>query len=680
MITRLTLPLLALLLASCAMTLPGKKAETLLAEGDLEQGIERLTLAAKEHPEDLEYRTTLARLVERHVAEQILQGQAALRAGNLDEAETRYRSALKRHPENFQGQAGLAAIETVRRNHTLLKDADAAYKKGEYEASRSLLRSILAREPNHAEAARLLVQVEQKNGKNPGVEFPQLAAAFRRPVTLQFKDTPIKHMFDAISRQSGLNFILDKDVKSEQRSNVFARDAALSDVLDMLLASNQLAKKTLNENTLLIYPATPLKQKDYQDMVVKSFFLTNANAKDVVNLLRSMAKIKDIHLDERLNMVVVREAPEVISLAEKLVAMADRPEAEVMLHVEILEVSGSKLRELGVQWPSQLTLLGKERIVTPVLDSNGFKIGEDVNYIDTPMTLQLLKDLGTGFEGSVGISPAPSVSLSKTTGDVNILANPRIRVKNKEKARIHIGDKVPIITSNVTSTGVTSESVSYLDVGLKLDVESIVRLDGDVEMRVGLEVSSIANTLRTSNGTVAYQLGSRNASTVLRLRDGETQVLAGLISDAERSSASKVPGIGDVPLLGRLFSNNRDEANKSEVVLMITPRVMRNIVRPGLSESEFYAGTERATSDRPMRIRPAQAQDSPEESPTSDAGSGDAAGVVPGMPNAMPGAAPAGGNAAPETDPSSRMSPPATFPPGLTFPSPAGSVPEGAVK
>jgi general secretion pathway protein D len=587
----LTALLLALLLNSCAMSPPSLPGEEMIVDTDLEQSIVRLTQAVQENPNEVGYRTLLARTREVHVGEMVSQGQAALKAGDFDLAETRFRNALRHHPENPQAQAGLWAIDTARRNRMLLNDAEAAMAKGEYEVARSLMRSALAKEPDFAEASKLLSQAEEKIGKTRGIEFPQLAATFRRPITLMFKDAPIKSMFDAISRQSGLNFIFDKDVNVSQRSTVFAKDTALADVLDMLLATSQLSKKILNANTILVFPNTPVKQKDYQDMVVKSFFLSNANAKDTMNLIRTMAKAKDVFIDERLNMVAVRDTPEVVNLAEKLVAMTDRPEAEVMLHVEIMEVSGSKLQELGVLLPNQFS------VVPPLGGGSDSAVR---------LTVDDLKNLNSG---NIVVSPNPVLNLLRTDGNASILANPRIRVKNKEKARIHIGDKLPIITSNVTSTGVTSESVSYLDVGLKLDVEPLVKLEGDVEMKVGLEVSNISGTIKTANGTVAYQLGSRNATTVLRLRDGETQVLAGLISDAERNSANKVPGLGEIPLLGRLFTNKREEAGRSEIVLLITPSIIRNVTRPELNVGEFFAGTESNVSDQPLRLRPASRRD-----------------------------------------------------------------------
>src|SRR5438105_895808 len=174
----------------------------------------------------------------------------------------------------------------------------------------------------------------------------------------------------------------------------------------------------------------------------------------------------------------------------------------------------------------------------------------------------------------------------------NVLANPKIRAKNREKARIHIGDKVPVITTTAGATGFVSESVNYLDVGLKLEVEPQVYLEDDVGIKVALEVSNIGSQIKTSSGTIAYQVGTRNTSTTLRLRDGETQVLAGLINNEDRRNSSQVPGLANMPVAGRLFQNKEDTANKTEIVLLITPHVVRNVERTESRLEEFNSGTE----------------------------------------------------------------------------------------
>jgi general secretion pathway protein D len=157
---------------------------------------------------------------------------------------------------------------------------------------------------------------------------------------------------------------------------------------------------------------------------------------------------------------------------------------------------------------------------------------------------------------------------------------------------VHIGERVPVITTTAGATGFVSESVNYLDVGLKLEVEPVVNLEDDVSIKMGLEVSNISQEDRSRAGTVSYTVGTRNAATTLRLRDGETQVLAGLINDEDRRSASQVPGLSSLPLVGRLFANNSDTVNKTEIVLLITPRVIRGIDRPEARLEEFNSGTE----------------------------------------------------------------------------------------
>ncbi|MFA5082771.1 MAG: secretin and TonB N-terminal domain-containing protein [Hydrogenophilaceae bacterium] len=612
MINRIILLVAAMLLAGCATDQALRDGERMVAEGRTEEGIKVLAEAVREHPNKVEYRAALIRAREQYIGGLLREGDEALKSERFDVAEARYRDVLRQHPENARAQAGLSGLDVLRGNRVAYGAAQAAFVAGELEEAGSLLRTILAREPDFAEADALLKKVSNKAGRGRGVEFPKLAAAYRKPVTLEFREVPVKTLFDAISQQSGLNFVFDKDVRTDQRSTVLVRNTALADVLDMLLTSSQLAKKVLNDNTLLIYPNTAMKQRDYQDVVVRGFFLANADPKQTMNLLRSIARIRDVHVDEKLNMVVVRDSPEAIRLAEKLVRMVDQPEPEVMLEVEILEVKRSKLLELGLQWPNQLSLLTPEATTKSHVDG-GVIVTDSVP--GGRLTIDSLKSISGA---TVGVSPNPAINFNKTDGDVNLLANPRIRVRNKEKARIHIGDKVPVITSNVTSTGVTSESVSYLDVGLKLDVEPQVYLDAEVAIKVGMEVSNIVQQVKSPNGTLTYQLGSRNANTLLRLRDGETQVLAGLISDEDRSSAAKVPGLGDLPLIGRLFSSHRDESSKTEIVLLITPRIIRNVIRPELADGEFYAGTESTTSAQPMRLRPSgRTQAEPLEIPDS---------------------------------------------------------------
>jgi general secretion pathway protein D len=191
----------------------------------------------------------------------------------------------------------------------------------------------------------------------------------------------------------------------------------------------------------------------------------------------------------------------------------------------------------------------------------------------------------------------------KQTGLTNTLASPRIRARNKEKAKILIGQREPVITNSVTPTAagtpVVTGNVQYLDVGLTLEVQPTVYENSDVAIKVSLEVSSLLKQITTASGTIAYEIGTRNANTLLRLRDGETQILAGLIQDSDTRTANTIPGLGDIPLLGRLFGTHHSDAEKSEIVLSITPHIIRMQPRPASDTTEFWFGTESRTRSAP---------------------------------------------------------------------------------
>jgi general secretion pathway protein D len=336
-------------------------------------------------------------------------------------------------------------------------------------------------------------------------------------------------------------------------------------------------------------------------MVVKSFYLTNADPKQIMSELKTVLKTRDVSIDENLNLLVMRDTPNVVRLAEKLIALHDRAEPEVVLEVEVLEVKRSRLSEIGLQWPNKFSV-----IAPPLTTTTATAFGNITNATlnGGQLTVESLRHLNGS---QIGVSPNPVLNIRGEDSDTNLLANPRIRVRNRDKAKIHIGDRVPVITTTATANVGVAESVTYLDVGLKLEVEPRIYLDNDVAMKVNLEVSNIVQQIKSSTGTLTYQLGTRNASTTLRLRDGETQALAGLINDEDRSSANKVPGLGDIPVLGHLFSSRLSNGSKTEIVLLITPRVVKNLIQPDASAMEFSSGTESFIGAAPLSIRPVEA-------------------------------------------------------------------------
>jgi general secretion pathway protein D len=251
------------------------------------------------------------------------------------------------------------------------------------------------------------------------------------------------------------------------------------------------------------------------------------------------------------------------------------------------------------------------------------------------ITLGNIRNMTRGNIG-VGVGAA-TLNLRREVGDTKTLANPSIRVRSKEKAKVMIGDKVPVITTTTGQAGFVSDSVSYLDVGLQLEVEPTVFADDDVAIRLGLEVSSVTGQVKSANGTLAYQIGTRNANTFLRLHDGETQFLAGLISHDEQMTASRLPGLGDLPVIGRLFSSQMDNGTHSELVLAVTPHIVRNVRRPDSNEAELWVGTESAPRLRVFANRPAAPGATAEGAAAPASVAAETSGNVPGSaPTAVP--------------------------------------------
>lgn len=560
----------------------------LIASGKTQEGLARLRAGLAEEPGNVELKQYYHTLREQFSNEVLSRAQSDIDAGNFESAEAQIRQVLSVHPENPRAEAMLAHLSSNVRHSQIVAEAEKLLSQGKSQQAIEKAQVVLAQTVSHPGAESVIRRAQTSRARDE-IAPRGLAAKFQKTVTLEFRDAPVRNIFDVISRQSGINFVFDKDVRLDSKASLFARDTPIGEAVELLLATGGLDKKVVNPNTLLIYPNLPQKQKDYKELTIKSFYLGNADVKTTLIMLKSLLKARDIFVDERLNLLIVRDTPEVVRLAEKLIAVQDLPESEVMLEVEILEVKRSKLSELGVQYPNQFSLLFVPPATTAVETAGGNVITTTPSPSSSALTVQSLKRIAAN---QIAISPTPTVNLRKDDSDVNILANPRIRVKNREKAKIHIGDKVPVITSNATSTGVISESVSYLDVGLKLDVEPIVMQRDDVQIKVNLEVSNIVREIRSNSGTLTYQIGTRNAGTTLRLKNGETQVLAGLISDEDRTAGSRIPGLGDIPGVGRLFSNQRDERNKTEIVLLITPRVLRTVESREPTLTEFKSGTE----------------------------------------------------------------------------------------
>jgi general secretion pathway protein D len=594
--------LMAIVLAGCANPFY-KEGLASMAAGNREKGIAALEKAAQEEPRNAEIKASLIRNKGQTIDTYLSDAERLRAAGQLEAAEEAYRRVLTIEANNLRAMQAMEQIAVDRRNLAQLRQAEQMLNKGDVMGAERIVRTVRGQDPLNPLARRLQEQIDQKREKeNSPASNPAVKAALAKPVALEFRDATLKSVFEVLSRSSGLNFVFDKDVKGDSKVTFFVRNSPLEDIIRLILTTNQLEKRLLNENSFLIYPNTPAKAKDYQELVVRSFYLANTDVKQAQNLIKTVAKSKDVFADEKLNLIIVKDTPDAIRLIERLIDSLDMAEPEVMLEVEVLEVSRSRLNELGVKWPDSVGygLLQAPQTTTVLVNGVPQSISTTPGGTLAPGYI----NMNNAFPLTSFIAnPALTLNIKGNNADTNLLANPRIRVKNREKAKIHIGEKLPVFTTTSTANVGVSASVSYLDVGLKLDVDCNVTLDDEVSIKVGLDVSNIVKEVPGPSGSLAYQLGTRSATTVLRLRNGETQVLAGLISDQERRSTAHLPGLGEMPILGRLFGTQRDENIKSEIILLITPRVLRNIHRPDFGQPALPSGTDASIGAAPLTVK-----------------------------------------------------------------------------
>jgi general secretion pathway protein D len=625
-LTVCTLLIGSALMAGCAGQAAFSEGQRLITQGQLESGLGKFQEAMSLDPRSGEFRRAYIIAKDQASRDLVDQADRLRESGQFDGALSLYRRVLNIDSRSDRARSGIAMIERSIRQTVRLSEARKAMDAKDWTVAADALAAILSDDPSNVQAVAMRRELASLSAPAP-VESG-LAAAYKKPISIEFKEVPLKQAFEVISKTSGLNFVFDKDVKGETKTSIYLRNSTVESVLYFLLLTNQLEQQVMNGNTLLIYPNNPAKLKDYQELSVRTFQMANTDVKSVAAALKTLFKGRDVVVDEKLNMLVVRDTPEALKLVEKLVAIHDVAEPEVMLEVEVLEVSRNKLLELGIRWPDGATF-------SPLASND-----------NVGLTVSDLKHLKYSTIG-VGIGDT-KVNARKEDTDVNILANPRIRVINREKAKILIGDKLPLITSSITSTGVTSESINYLDVGLKLDVEPTIYRGNDIVIKVGLEVSSISGAQVSKQGTTAYTIGTRNAATVLRLKDGENQMLAGLINDEDRRTANKIPGLGDLPIAGRLFGSSLDEGKKTEIVLSITPHLVRNVPRPDAGIQEFRSGTENSLRERPISMSPVAGPTSPVATPASPVPSPTSPAASPTSPSLPAAVAPPMSVAVPE--------------------------------
>jgi general secretion pathway protein D len=448
---------------------------------------------------------------------------------------------------------------------------------------------------------------------------PMLNPASDKPIDVSFPpDTPIKKIYQALCTASGINVIFDPQLKDD-KFTIDLRNLTFQKALETTMRQAGHFYKVIDEKTILVAQDTQQNRKEYEDQVVRTFFLSNGDVKDVSAMVRGLLDLRRMATVTQLNAIVIRDTADKVAVAERLIEVNDKAKAEVVLDVELLQLSTKKLLDLGAKISSYAPI------------TTGTATGSDGKPITSLPWNELLKLSLSDFSFTV---PSISINFIKTNTEAEILAQPQLRIAEGEKAQLVIGNRVPIpVTTINTQTAIGQVGVvpvtsfQYQDVGIKLDVETRVHHNKEVSLKLTVEVSNLAGEVAGQNGQPAQPIiATRTITSNIRLKDGETSFLAGLVQTTKQVTKTGLPFLADLPLIGPLFGQTKTESDRNDIFLTLTPHITR---APQIDEEDLipvWVGTENNVSFSGLNVRlespqaPATPFDSPAESPASRAG------------------------------------------------------------
>jgi general secretion pathway protein D len=434
---------------------------------------------------------------------------------------------------------------------------------------------------------------------------PQLNPASDQPISLSFpRETSVKEIYRALGNAFGINVLFDQAVKDD-RISIELRDVTAQQALERVMQAASHFYKVLDEKTIIIVPDNPQARRDYEDLVIRTFYLSNGDAEQVTNVVRTMIEARNVFPLKALNAITIRDTVDKVQIAEKIIEANDKAKAEVVVDVELLQIDANKARTIGAQFNNYSPSIN--------LNTGTVATGTDTTGTQTaaaPINLSFLRNIGqSNFTFTVPNSMTVNLIKSATNGQ--LLANPELRISEGEKATLHIGQRIPVPVSTFSSLTTGTQlggsyapvtSYQYQDVGIKLSMEPRVHHNREVTLKLTIEVSNLAGNAPGSNPPQPI-IGTRTIESTIRLKDGETNFLAGLIQRNDTTDTVKTPFLGDIPILGRLFTNEGKTHSDTDLVLTMTPHIVRV---PDITEDDvapMWVGTSNNLSFRGVSPR-----------------------------------------------------------------------------
>ena len=500
---------------------------------DYDLAVVEFTKALRLDPDNGSAREGLERAKARATEEHLQKARRFAALGKFEEAVVEYGVAAELSPANT------TVDEELRTTRNKLRAKVAVSRDGKTE-----LQSLIDRTRDMAP---------------PGLDLPQ---NIKMPGSLVFRDASSRDVFTAIARLGGISLVFDPQFR-DAPVTLDLRNASLEDALNAVAGATRTFFRVTAPQTVIVVPDTAAKRREYEEEVVRTFYLSNADPKETMDMLRLVLDARRLSLLTATNAIVIKDTPEHIVAASHMLSAIDKAKPEVIIDVQLLEVDRTRLLEYGLQIasPNQPGINGS---VTIAADAN------------QTLTLSMLKNLSAS---DILLTNLPGLyyRLLKSDSNTRILANPQLRASEGATASARFGDRVPVPVTTFTpiATGGTPQqpivSYNYENIGVNIDITPRTHHDDDVTLLLNIAVTNISGS--GFGGLPTF--GNREIKTQIRLRDGETNLLAGLIRDDERRQVDGIPGLTDLPGVGRIFSNTTKNTQQTDIVLTLTPHIVR---------------------------------------------------------------------------------------------------------
>src|SRR5437868_4468833 len=578
---RLTSPALVLLLVlSATLPLAADKAKSLYEHGkdaearqNYEKAFDYYKQAYDLKPKDLRYRTAFERMRFLAAASHVHRGQLLRDAGKLDEALAEFQKALDIDPSSFIAQ------QEVRRTKEMIDEAQNP-------------RPQAAGVPSG-----LKKRLEQAAGP------VELAPISNVPITLKLTEDS-KVIYETVGKLAGINVLFDPDYTS-RRIKIELNGVTLEEALEIIAMESKTFWRPVTSNTIFVASDNPAKRKELEQSVIKTFYMTNLSQptelQDVVNAMRTILEVSRIQQLPSQSAIVVRGTPDQIALAQKLIDDLDKAKPEVIVEVAVMQVSRDKIRTLGINPPTSATVALQSNIntTTPATTTNGTTVNTNTSS-GTPNQINLnrINNLNaTDFQ--VTIPQATATALLSDT-NTKLIQNPQIRALDGQKASLKIGDRVPVATGSfqpgIGGVGINplvNTQFQYLDVGVNMYITPHVHAGREVTLKISLDISAVTSTTNIG-GINQPVIGQRKIEHEIRLKEGEVNLLGGILEDQQTKSLSGIPGLANIPILKYLFAQTNTEHRENEIVFALIPHIVRGHEVSKLNQEVLDVGTANA--------------------------------------------------------------------------------------